>query len=449
MQQTLHDLASARDTLTQQAVELKHRNDELAAANAESERLRTRAEEDARVAVELRQRADAASRAKSDFLANMSHEIRTPMTAILGFADLLAEQTGADSHRNHAEMASSIRRNAEHLLAIINDVLNLSKIEAGKLQIELVACSPRQIIQDVLSLLGPKATEKGLTLSLASGNMVPDWITTDPTRLRQIAVNLIGNAIKFTQSGGVTVALDFSPPLPGMNRGVLRLVIADSGIGLSEEQQASLFEVFHQADTSTTRRFGGTGLGLAISRRLARLMGGDILVDSDPGKGSTFTLSITAPVAERPHAATAPGTADAFNLAGRILIAEDGEDNQRLLRHYFSRANADFELVSDGQKAFDRAMAEAANGTPFDVILMDMQMPVLDGYSAVRRLRESGYKLPIAALTANVLHEQRQRAIAAGCDDFVGKPFERKKLFEVCQRLIERSKVLRGIPVKT
>jgi PAS domain S-box-containing protein len=445
MQQTMHDLAAARDELTRQADELQRRNDELAAANAESERLRARAEEDARVAVELRQRADAASRAKSDFLANMSHEIRTPMTAILGFSDLLAEQAGTDSHRNHGEMAASIRRNAEHLLTVVNDVLDLSKIEAGKLQIELVACSPRQIIQDVLSLLGHKATEKGLTLSLNAGNMVPDWITTDPTRLRQIAVNLIGNAIKFTTSGGVNVALEFSPPLPGMNRGVLRLAVTDSGIGLSDEQRASLFEVFHQADTSTTRRFGGTGLGLAISRRLARLMGGDIHVDSHAGKGSTFTLSITAPVAERPFSAPNTNTADAFNLNGRILIAEDGEDNQRLLRHYFARANANFELVTDGKQALDRAIAEAANGTPFDVILMDMQMPVLDGYSAVRRLRENGYKLPIAALTANVLHEQRQRAMAAGCDDFIGKPFDRKKLFEVCQRLIERSRTLRGI----
>jgi PAS domain S-box-containing protein len=445
VQQTMHDLAAARDELTRQADELKRRNDELAAANAESERLRARAEEDARVAVELRQRADTASRAKSDFLANMSHEIRTPMTAILGFSDLLAEQAGTDSHRSHGEMAASIRRNAEHLLTVVNDVLDLSKIEAGKLQIELVACSPRQIIQDVLSLLGHKATEKGLTLSLSSGNMVPDWITTDPTRLRQIAVNLIGNAIKFTASGGVTVSLEFSPPLPGMNRGILRLAVTDSGIGLSDEQRASLFEVFHQADTSTTRRFGGTGLGLAISRRLARLMGGDIQVDSNPGKGSTFTLSITAPVAERPYSAPSTHSADAFNLNGRILIAEDGEDNQRLLRHYFARANANFELVTDGKQAIDRAIAEAANGTPFDVILMDMQMPVLDGYSAVRRLRESGYKLPIVALTANVLHEQRQRAIAAGCDDFVGKPFDRKKLFECCQRLIERSKSLRGM----
>lgn len=449
IQQTLHDLATTRDELAQQASELKRRNEDLAAANAESERLRERAEEDARIAVELRQRADAASRAKSDFLANMSHEIRTPMTAILGFADLLAEQSTTDSPRNHSEMASSIRRNAEHLLAVINDVLDLSKIEAGKLQIELVACSPRQIIQDILSLLGPKATEKGLTLSLASGSMLPDWITTDPTRLRQIAVNLIGNAIKFTHSGGVTVTLDFSPPLPGMNRGVLRLAVADSGIGLSDEQRTSLFEVFHQADTSTTRRFGGTGLGLAISRRLARLMGGDILVDSAPGKGSTFTLTITAPVAERPLSAPIAGAADAFNLEGRILIAEDGEDNQRLLRHYFSRATADFEIVTDGQQAYDRAIAEAANGTPFDVILMDMQMPVLDGYSATRRLRESGYKLPIAALTANVLHEQRQRAIAAGCDDLVGKPFDRKKLFEACQRLIQRSRTLRGKAANT
>ncbi|HEX8877164.1 MAG TPA: PAS domain-containing protein [Phycisphaerales bacterium] len=445
MEQTLHDLASARDALTQQTAALKQRNDELAAAHAESERLRNRAEEDARAAVELRHRADAASRAKSDFLANMSHEIRTPMTAILGFADLLAEQRGSDSGRSPDEMAGSIRRNAEHLLTVINDVLDLSKIEAGKLQIESVPCSPRQIIQDVLSLLGPKAAEKGLTLSLTSGKMVPDWITSDPTRLRQIAVNLIGNAIKFTPSGGIEVGLEFSPPLPGMNRGVLRLAVKDSGIGLSDEQRELIFEVFRQADTSTTRRFGGTGLGLAISRRLARLMGGDIQVDSTLGLGSTFTLSITAPVAERPILTIAPGAADAYHLTGRILIAEDGEDNQQLLRHYLSRARAEFEFVTDGKQAIDRAMSEAAKGTPFDVILMDMQMPVLDGYTAVRLLRDNGYKLPIAALTANVLHEQRQRAIASGCDDFIGKPFDRKKLFEICRRLIERSKELRGV----
>jgi CheY-like chemotaxis protein len=233
-----------------------------------------------------------------------------------------------------------------------------------------------------------------------------------------------------------------------MNRGVLRLAVKDSGIGLSSEQRDSLFEAFHQADTSTTRRFGGTGLGLAISRRLARLMGGDLSVDSSPNKGSTFTATITAPVAEKPFNTSGGAAADSLNLAGRILIAEDGEDNQRLLRHYFSRAKADFEIVADGKQALDRALSEAANGTPFDLILMDMQMPVLDGYSAVRRLRDSGYKLPIAALTANVLHEQRQRAMAAGCDDFVGKPFDRKKLFECCQRLIERSKSLRGVAAR-
>ncbi|MBY0113933.1 MAG: PAS domain-containing protein [Phycisphaerales bacterium] len=447
IQQSLHDLAAARDTLTQQAVDLARRNTELATANAESERLRARAEEEARASLELRHRADAASRAKTDFLANMSHEIRTPMTAILGFADILADQP-ADSTRCNPEMAASIRRNAEHLLTVINDVLDLSKIEAGKLQIELVACSPRQIIQDVLSLLSPKAAEKGLTLSLSSGNMVPDWITTDPTRLRQIAVNLIGNAIKFTNSGGVSVALEFSPPLPGMNRGVLRLAVSDTGIGLSPEQRDSLFEAFHQADSSTTRRFGGTGLGLVISRRLARLMGGDITVDSSPSNGSTFTATITAPVAEKPFLNSGPGGADSLNLQGRVHIAEDGEDNQRLLRHYFSRANANFEIVSDGQQAFERATAELARGEPFDLILMDMQMPVLDGYSAVRRLRDQGYRLPIVALTANVLHEQRQRALTAGCDDFIGKPFDRKKLFECCHRQIERGKSLRDSPAR-
>jgi PAS domain S-box-containing protein len=389
-----------------------------------------------RVEAELRdakQVAEAADRAKGMFLANMSHEIRTPMTAILGFADLLAD-TAVD--KGAVEAIQIIRRNGDNLLQIINDILDLSKIESNKCKIEQIACSPRQVVTEVICLMKVRANAKGLSLALEVQRDVPETITTDPIRLRQILVNLIGNAIKFTELGGVqvTMQLDARSDEPK-----LRFDVIDTGIGLSEEQIGRLFQPFSQADTSTSRCYGGSGLGLAISKRLAEMLGGDLTVTSVLGKGSTFRASIATgsldgkkPIDQPCEAAqgTSCVLQSAIRLDSCILLAEDGPDNQRLIAHVLRKAGADVAVAENGQVAFDLALAARQAGNPFDVILMDMQMPVMDGYQATRELRSAGYCGPIIALTAHAMTEDRQKCLDAGCNDYTTKPIDRAVLLE-------------------
>jgi PAS domain S-box-containing protein len=389
-----------------------------------------------RVEVELRdakQAADAASESKSEFLANMSHEIRTPMTAILGFADVLAD-TVVD--KETVEAIQIIKRNGESLLQIINDILDLSKIESNKCKIEQIACSPRHIVTEVISLMKVRASAKGLSLTLEVHRDVPEKITTDPIRLRQILVNLIGNALKFTEIGGVLVVvqLDVHGKEPK-----LWFDVIDTGIGLSQEHISRLFRPFSQADTSTTRRYGGSGLGLAISKRFAEMLGGDITVASVFRKGSAFRVSIaTGPLDEitppaQPSEANQRASSDlqsAIRLHGSILLAEDGPDNQRLIAHILRRAGAEVVVAENGQVAFDLALARHQAGKPFDVILMDMQMPVMDGYQATRELRRAGYGGQIIALTAYAMMEDRQKCLDAGCNDYTTKPIDRAVLLE-------------------
>ena len=379
-----------------------------------------------------RDAAEAASRAKSEFLANMSHEIRTPMTAILGFADMLLE---SPAHEDALEFMHVIKRNGEHLLRIINDILDLSKIEAGKQRVELTVCSPRQLLADIIAMMKVRAEGKGLVMALAYADDVPGWIKTDPLRVRQILVNLIGNAIKFTEVGGVNVSV--RPATDSTGQPMLRFDVSDTGIGLSDEQIASLFQPFSQADASTNRRFGGTGLGLVISSRLAHMLGGDIAVSSEAGKGSTFSLIIAAG-ASIPHMQAGEPTASESAILspappckrfhGRILLAEDGTDNQRLIGLILRKAGAELTIVENGQRAVDCALSAEASGSSFAVIVMDMQMPVMDGYTATRRLRSAGYTGPILALTAHAMTEDRQRCLDAGCDAYLSKPVDREKL---------------------
>jgi len=403
--------------------------------------------------------AQAATRTKSEFLANMSHEIRTPLTAILGFADLLA-----DPHLSSGEVgghAQVIRRNGDHLLAVINDILDLSKIEAGKMTVEQVVCSPAVIMQDVEALLSSRAHDKGLSFTLIAGTPIPATISTDPTRLRQVLLNLVGNALKFTATGGVTLAVTLpdrnllSPDKPPQ----LHFLVTDTGIGMTAEQASRLFQPFTQADASTTRRFGGTGLGLAISRRLAQLLGGDITLQSEPGRGSCFTLCVdTGPLDDVPrlrpdfgsqqHAAAPqphtdagrndqPGaTSPPVRLSGRVLLAEDTRDNQVLISHMLRKFGVEVVLADNGRVAHDLALAALAEGRPFDLILMDMQMPVLDGNEATRMLRAAGYAAPIVALTANSMVSDRDLCLSFGCDDYVSKPVDRARLLAACLRFI-------------
>jgi len=388
--------------------------------------------------------AESATRAKSEFLANMSHEIRTPMTAILGYTDILM---GSLSDAEHLELVHTIRRNGDHLLAIINGILDLSKIESGKLQMERIACSPAALLADVVSLMRVRAAGKNLDLTLEYAGPCPATILTDPTRLRQILVNLVGNAIKFTEAGEVRIVAGVVDRDTAKPKFACRVI--DTGIGMTAEQIQSLFQPFQQADASTSRKFGGTGLGLAISKRLAEMLGGDITVESEPAKGSTFTVTInTGPLtgiafSDRPAealATPAPTGAGASNTAAmpalncRVLLVEDGPDNQRLIAFLLKKAGATVSLAGNGLVACREVMAACKRGEPFDVVLMDMQMPILDGYEATRQLRSEGYGRPIIALTAHAMTEDRQTCLDAGCDDYLTKPIDRKRLLATIAR---------------
>jgi signal transduction histidine kinase/ActR/RegA family two-component response regulator len=375
---------------------------------------------------EAKAAAEAASQAKTEFLANMSHEIRTPMTAILGYTEMLAGE-GEPSALGRHETVEIIRRNGQHLLGIINDILDLSKIESGRMSVEQIACSPALIAEEVVEMIRHRAQSKSVALTLTVDPAAAGCFRTDPTRLRQILVNLVGNAVKFTEAGAVRLGLAMDGDLR------LRFEVADTGIGMTPEQISHLFQPFTQADTSMTRRFGGTGLGLTISRRLARLMGGEITVESRIGEGTTFMVVLPALPAEA-AARPAPLAATKAAGGGRVLLAEDAPDNQRLIAFHLRRAGFAVEIVENGRLAVDAAMAAAAGEEPFDVVLMDMQMPVLDGYRATAELRSRGYRGAVIALTAHAMAEDRQRCLDAGCDDFATKPIDREALIQACRR---------------
>jgi PAS domain S-box-containing protein len=381
--------------------------------------------------------AEAASRAKSEFLANMSHEIRTPMTAILGFVDVILAECPRRCQFGSTELAHhchTIARNAGHLLEIINDILDLSKIEAGEMRIAPEPSSPSDLADDVVRLMADRAKARDLELSVQREGPIPAAIRTDPIRLRQVLINLVGNAVKFTERGGVTIVLRIDQDRLDVPR--LRIEVRDTGIGIHPSQLRDLFRPFTQADGSTARQYGGTGLGLAISKRLVEMLGGEIWATSQPGVGSTFTVTIpTGPLAadfvERPVAAAPAETPKAIRdarpqtLAGKyVLLAEDGIDNQRLFQHVLTRAGAEVVLAENGREAVDRALAARRSGRPFDVVLMDMQMPVLDGYEATRILRAEGWRNPIFALTAHAMNADRDKCLHAGCDDYMSKPID-------------------------
>ena len=394
--------------------------------------------------------AESANRAKSDFLANMSHEIRTPMTAILGYADMLMDP--GHSPEDHQKCGQTIRRNGEHLLGIINDILDISKIEANHMTTERVPCDTRQILSDVVALTRPRALQKQLQFEVVLDGRVPARIQTDPLRLKQVLVNLVGNAVKFTRKGQITLRVSCEDALRG---GSIHFDVADTGIGMTEEQLARVFQPFTQADGSTSRRFGGTGLGLTISKRLAGLLGGDILVRSRSGEGSTFSVWVDAgllgdvemleDLSDLDAAVPAPTPATEIALAGRILLVEDGVDNQELLSLHLRRAGAQVVIAGNGRLAIEAVTATTA-ADAFDLILMDMQMPEMDGYEATRELRASGFTRPIVALTAHASAEERPRCLAAGCTDFLGKPITREQLLELAGRHLPHRRIATAPP---
>jgi signal transduction histidine kinase/DNA-binding response OmpR family regulator len=395
-------------------------------------------------ALELAQaNAEAASQAKSAFLANTSHEIRTPMAAILGYLELLAEE--GVTREQSLEYNAIMQRNAKHLLDLINQVLDLSKIEAGQMTTELIACDPGTLVREVASLMRPLAIEKGIEFSVEFRGAIPSTIQTDPTRLRQIVLNLVSNAVKFTERGSVTLvaALAWNQRTPQ-----LELQVRDTGIGIEPKVLANLFKPFTQGDESTTRRFGGTGLGLSIASHLCRLLGGTIEAVSTPGVGTVFTARVETGSLEgvqlfegqRESEALSSQAAMALQeqspakpLQGLVLLlVEDGADNQRLISLHLRRAGATVEVLGNGQLAVDRLCDKEQPECA--VVLMDMQMPVMDGYAATAALRRRGYFGAIIALTAHALSGERKKCLDAGCDDYATKPIDVKFLVSLVQR---------------
>jgi signal transduction histidine kinase len=395
-----------------------------------------------------RRTAEAANRAKSEFLANMSHEIRTPITAIVGFAELLRDDMLRTAKPGqNIEFVDGILRNSEHLLSLINDILDMSKIESGRFTVTLESASPLEIVESAVAMLRLNASSKGLSLVLETKWPLPESIQIDPVRLRQILINLIGNAIKFTQQGGVRVVVRMLTADPASP--LLEFDVIDTGIGISAEQLARLFQRFSQGDSSTMRRYGGTGLGLAISKRLAQIFGGDISVESTLGQGACFRVTVATgplqgvPLLEAPpcHKQEIPAHWQSIRVPGgmRILLADDGADNRRIIGHILSKAGFAVTFAENGLSACEQALALMAEGNSFDLILMDMQMPVMEGYEATRRLRDAGYKGPIVALTAHAAPEDKQKCLEAGCDHYVSKPIHRDYLLANAVQWINNS----------
>ncbi len=371
--------------------------------------------------------AVAANKAKSDFLANMSHEIRNPMNAIVGFTDILRRGL-EDSEATRTTYLDTIHASGTHLVELINDILDFSKIEAGKLELEVRDCSPYLIMTEVVSVLRMKAEQQSLELTLAVRGRIPETIRTDPTRLRQILMNLVGNAIKFTTEGGVSIVATM---VEQKGRSCVRFEVVDTGIGLTKEQAGRLFQQFMQADSTVTRRFGGTGLGLAISKRLTEALGGNIAVDSEPGVGSTFHFCVATgdltgvamidenQASEKFRAAvrsTQFGLKTWFRPA-RVLVTDDTPANRQLVGLVLRKAGLQVDEAENGAVAVEKATANT-----YDLLLMDMQMPVMDGFTATTTLRAQGLQTPIMAFTANVTEQDRQRCIAVGCTGFLTKP---------------------------
>lgn len=400
----------------------------------------TKLREAERALRESNTKAQQANRAKSEFLANMSHEIRTPMAAIIGHADvLLAHLKDADNRG----CVNTIKRNGTHLLDIINDILDLSRIEAGKLEVACEPCRLVEILADIWSLMHVRVERKPLELHVIVEGVLPETIQTDPKRLKQILINLLGNAIKFTESGQVTLRVTH---IHDDDESAIRFAVEDTGIGISEEHLEHLFESFSQADASVTRNFGGSGLGLSISKRLATMLNGQLTVESTEGVGSTFTLELPTgaldgvPIAEITIDQIVPEPETptiSARLSCKILVVDDRRDVRHVAQHFLEEAGASVVTAIDGLKGIDAVRRAEERGENFDLIVMDMQMPKMDGYTATSELRSSGCDLPIVALTADAMSGDRERCLNVGCDDYLSKPIDAAILIEKVGRLTQ------------
>jgi signal transduction histidine kinase len=379
----------------------------------------------------LKQEAESANVAKSRFLANMSHEIRTPLSAVLGFSDILSQNGLSNDERT--ECLNSISRNGKLLLRIIDDILDLSRIEAQKIEFETKRFDLGELVRDLKATLSHRAAEKGINFEVTDQSIVTGLIESDALRLKQILLNVIGNAIKFTARGRVSVEITLERGAEFAGTQTLSFRVRDSGIGLTADEARRIFEPFAQADNATHRKYGGTGLGLAISRQLAQSLGGDVIVsESVPGFGSVFDITLRTPyfVGNAPAAASeqpkAELTSDLTKLHGkRVLVVDDVQDNRTLIERYLKPTGLELYLASSGQEAIDQVST-----SNWDLILMDIQMPSMDGYEATAKLRSGGFKNPIIALTAHAMREELDRCLSAGFDSTLTKPVARKELIE-------------------
>lgn len=391
--------------------------------------------------VKAQEAAEAANQSKTAFLANMSHEIRTPLASILGFAEMMLDPNQAKDQRERC--ISTIRRSGQQLLTIINEILDISKVEAGHLELELIPVHIGSLLAELHLLLSVQAQGKGLDLRFQFDSSIPELVITDPNRFRQILLNIIGNAIKFTEKGSISVNISWNKK--DQDSSGIRIRVIDNGVGISEAQRKRLFQQFMQADSSTTRKFGGTGLGLALSQKLAQALGGDIsLQSSEVGWGSTFLIEIplkivseTAWMEEMPsvhHDEEMPVKIDPASLKGvEVLAVDDSPDNLAILRVFLESAGAKVDFSSNGEEAIKKVTSKY-----YDIVLMDIQMPHMDGYEATKRLRSQGYDRPIIALTAYALKEERNRCLQAGCSDHMTKPIDRRKLMSQIAKFVGR-----------
>ncbi|MDY6972013.1 MAG: response regulator [Thermodesulfobacteriota bacterium] len=409
--------------------------------------LRTKSlQKDLRIA---RDEAERSAQAKASFLAIMSHEIRTPMSGVLGFTDLLLETDLDDEQR---ECLGAIKRSGESLLVIINDILDFSKMESSDIDLEETGLDIGQLLDDVCELIRRKLGQKPVQVSYDIGPDIPDILKGDPHRLRQVLINLLGNAAKFTEKGGISTGLRLEKTEGG--RVLLHFELRDTGIGISRDNLQTIFELFTQADSSTTRKFGGTGLGLSIARKIARKMGGDCWAESEYGKGSVFHVTGWFGIGDpadisQETGGTSDGRAKAeLKKGASILLAEDNPVNQMLARKTIEKMGHTVEVAANGKIAvemFNKSLTDY--NTSYDIILMDMQMPEMDGIEATMAIRrheehlgprsnqkDARIHIPIVAMTANVLDEHREKCIAAGMDDFVTKPIKKEIISEIIQK---------------
>jgi signal transduction histidine kinase/ActR/RegA family two-component response regulator len=397
------------------------------------EGMRRNLQQSYRVLADQNEQLRQLDRLKSEFLANMSHEIRTPLYALLGCTEELAtaEQL-APAMRENLQM---LQRNAHGLMDTVNSVLDLSKLENRNLLLQPAPADARRAIENLLADLRPTAEAKGLLLELVCSNETPARVVLDEQRFRQILRSLLDNAIKFTERGGVQVVADY---VAGVNPPQLRVHVIDSGIGIPDEFRAKLFEPFTQADGSGARRHGGVGLGLALAQRLAVVLGGDLAIDSQQGGGTWVRLRVPAPPA--PVTQRLESTEQQLSLKGkRVLVVDDAPDNLKILRALLRRSGAQVETAENGRVACDKVLGAAGERQPFDLVVMDVQMPEMDGCAAVRSLRAVGVHTPIIALTAHAMEQDRVQCLSAGFDEYETKPVERARLLATLERLIQRA----------